>query len=52
MQDLNHQKTSHPVLTFWVIAGWVGFCLLPWFMVEDGLFSFEWLVGGYPFDKD
>ncbi len=39
-------------MTFWVIAGWVGFCLLPWYMVEDGLLSFEWLRDGYPFDED
>ena len=45
-------KTAHPVLIFWIIAGWVGYCLLPWYMVEDGLWSFEWLVDGYPFDED
>jgi iron(III) transport system permease protein len=46
------ETTSHPVLTFWVVAGWVGFCLLPWYGVEDGLWSFEWLFDGYPFDSD
>ena len=45
-------KTTHPVLIFWIIAGWVGFCLLPWYGVEDGLWSFEWLFDGYPFDED
>ena len=45
-------KTTHPVLIFWVIAGWVGFCLLPWYMVDGGLWSFEWLLDGYPFDED
>ncbi|WP_271949867.1 ABC transporter permease [Ruegeria faecimaris] len=45
-------KTNHPVLIFWIVAGWVGFCLLPWFMVEDGIWSFVWLVDGYPFDED
>lgn len=34
------------------MAGWVGFCLLPWYMVEDGLWSFHWLFDGYPFDED
>ena len=43
---------SSAVLIFWIIAGWVGFCLLPWYMVEDGIWSFEWLVDGYPFDED
>ncbi|WP_299741465.1 iron ABC transporter permease [uncultured Tateyamaria sp.] len=45
-------KTTHPALIFWIIAGWVGFCLLPWYMVENGLWSFEWLFDGYPFDAD
>ena len=45
-------KTTHPVLIFWIIAGWVGFCLLPWYMVDGGLWSFEWLLDGYPFDED
>ena len=48
----NKIKTTHPVLIFWIVAGWVGYCLLPWFMVEDGIWSFEWLVDGYPFDPD
>lgn len=43
---------SQPVLIFWIIIGWVGFLLLPWYAVEDGLFSFEWLFDGYPFDSD
>ena len=46
------EKTTHPVLIFWILAGWVGFGLLPWYMVEDGLWSFDWLTGGYPFDAD
>ena len=45
-------KTSHPVLIFWIVAGWVGYCLLPWYMVEGGLWSFDWLLDGYPFDED
>ncbi|ABG30722.1 iron ABC transporter permease [Roseobacter denitrificans] len=52
MRNATSERTTHPVLTFWVIAGWVGFCLLPWYMVEDGLLSFEWLRDGYPFDED
>ncbi|MXW87033.1 MAG: iron ABC transporter permease, partial [Boseongicola sp. SB0667_bin_21] len=41
-----------PVLIFWIVAGWVGFVLCPWYGVEDGFFSFEWLVDGYPFEED
>ena len=46
------EGTTHPVLIFWIAAGWVGYCLLPWYGVEDGFFTFEWLIDGYPFDAD
>ncbi|CUH48836.1 Sulfate transport system permease protein CysW [Ruegeria atlantica] len=39
-------------MIFWIVAGWVGFCILPWYGVEDGFFAFEWLIDGYPFDED
>ncbi len=39
-------------MIFWIIVGWVGYVLLPWYMVEDGLWSFEWLFNGYPYDED
>lgn len=46
------EKTTHPVLIFWIVAGWVGFVILPWYGIEDGFFRFEWLLDGYPFDAD
>ena len=46
------EKKTHPVLIFWIIAGWVGYLLIPWYGVEDGFFRFEWLFDGYPFDLD
>ena len=46
-----HTKV-HPTLALWLVVGWVGFVLLPWYGVEDGLFSFGWLFDGYPFDRD
>ncbi len=46
------ERTTHPVLIFWIAAGWVGYCLLPWYGVEDGFFSFGWLIDGYPLDED
>ena len=52
MRSVESERTTHPVLIFWIIAGWVGFCLLPWYMVEDGIWSFEWLFDGYPLDED
>ncbi len=36
----------------WLTAGLAGFVLLPWYVQEDGLWSFEWLFDGYPFDSD
>ena len=46
------EKKTHPVLIFWIVAGWVGFVILPWYGIEDGFFRFEWLLHGYPFDAD
>ena len=36
----------------WLIVGLIGFCALPWYVLDDGLWSFEWLFDGYPFDTD
>ncbi len=44
--------TVHPTLVLWLIVGWVGFLLLPWYGLEDGIFSLEWLIDGYPMDED
>lgn len=44
-------KKTFPVLIFWVIVGWVGFLILPWYGIED-FWTFEWLVDGYPSDSD
>ncbi len=52
MREATSEKTTHPVLIFWIIVGWVGFCVLPWFGIEDGFFRFGWLADGYPFDAD
>ncbi|MGB0843993.1 MAG: ABC transporter permease [Alphaproteobacteria bacterium] len=35
-----------------MVVGLVGFFILPWYGVEDGLFAFEWLFDGYPNDSD
>ncbi len=39
------------MLIFWIIAGWVGLALLPWYGVEDFL-TFSWLAEGWPLDPD
>ena len=36
MRTATTEQTTHPILIFWIIAGWVGFCILPWYGVEDG----------------
>ena len=51
MRNAAPGRTSHPVLIFWIIAGWVGFALLPWYGVDD-FYSFKWLADGWPLDKD
>lgn len=51
MRQLTSERTTHPVLIFWIIVGWAGFLLLPWYGIED-FFTFEWLIDGYPFDED
>ena len=40
------------VVALWLLVGLAGFCLLPWYVLDEGLWSFEWLVDGYPFDSD
>ena len=51
MRTVSLEKTTHPVLVFWIIAGWVGYCLLPWYGVEK-FWSLEWAVDGWPFEAD
>ncbi|MFV2091607.1 MAG: ABC transporter permease [Hyphomicrobiales bacterium] len=36
----------------WLAVGWIGFALLPWYVLEDGFWGFGWLVGGYPFEPE
>ena len=52
MRTIESERTTHAVLIFWIIAGWVGFLVLPWYGIEDGFFAFDWLIDGYPLDED
>jgi len=52
MREVSSEKTTHPVLIFWIVAGWVGFLILPWYGIEDGFFRLDWLLDGYPLDSD
>lgn len=36
-------------LAAWVGVGGAGFLVLPWHAVEDGFWSLQWLMDGYPF---
>ncbi|MEM7260157.1 MAG: hypothetical protein AAF404_22510, partial [Pseudomonadota bacterium] len=36
----------------WMAVGLLGYFVLPWYLLEDGFFSFEWLFDGYPIDSD
>jgi iron(III) transport system permease protein len=51
LRTVSLEQTNHPVLIFWIIAGWFGYCILPWYGVE-GFWEFEWLIGGWPLDDD
>ncbi len=52
MRNPNTAKMAHPVLIFWIVVGWVGFFVLPWYGIEDGFFRIGWLTEGFPFDQD
>ncbi len=39
-------------LALCLAVGWAGFLILPWYAIDDGLWSFEWLLDGYPTDRD
>ena len=52
MQSVPAERPAHPTLILWIAAGWAGFLILPWYGIEDGFFSFGWLVDGYPLDED
>ncbi|MBT6100311.1 MAG: iron ABC transporter permease [Oceanospirillaceae bacterium] len=52
MVTTSTKTLSQPTLFLWIVVGWVSFLLLPWYLVDGGLFSGQWLVDGYPFDKN
>ncbi|NND92269.1 MAG: iron ABC transporter permease [Granulosicoccus sp.] len=39
-------------VALWLLVGLIGFCVLPWYVLDDGLWNFQWLFDGYPFDTD
>lgn len=41
-----------PTVLLWVVVGLAGFCLLPWYAVDGGFWSFGWLFDGWPLDDE
>ena len=39
-------------VALWLAVGLIGYVILPWYVIEDGFWSLEWLWGGYPTDSD
>ena len=44
--------STNTTVLIWLIAGLIAFVLLPWYVQEDGFWSFVWLFEGYPYDTD
>lgn len=42
----------HPTIVLWMVVGWVGYAVLPWYAVDDGFWSFAWAGDGWPLDED
>ena len=42
----------HPTIVLWMIVGWAGYALLPWYGLDDNFFTLGWLADGYPLDDD
>jgi iron(III) transport system permease protein len=38
--------------SLWLAVGGAGFVLLPWYAIDEGFWSLEWVFGGYPLDSD
>ena len=53
IQTSNPSESSLNTTTLLLLAlGLAGFALFPWYVQEDGFWSFEWLLDGYPWDSD
>lgn len=45
-------RLLEPILALWIAVGLTGFCLLPWYGLEEGFFNLSWLSRGYPLESD
>lgn len=48
----SYGASTNRVVLLWIIVGMLGLLVLPWYVQEDGFWSFEWLFDGYPYDTD
>src|SRR5688500_7951860 len=49
------RKTSRalqPTVVLWTAVGLVGYCLLPWYGLDDNFFTLSWLFDGWPLSDD
>ena len=46
------ETKTNSTASLWLAVGLFGSLLLPWYGIEDGFFSFEWVTGDYLFDTD
>lgn len=42
----------HPTVVLWTMVGLAGYALLPWYGMDENLFTLSWLFDGYPLDDD
>ncbi len=45
-------RSFHPAALLWLAAGWIGYAVLPWYALQDGILDPSWITGGYPFSDD
>ena len=43
---------TNTTASLWLAVGLFGSLILPWYGIEDGFFSFEWMASDYLFDTD
>ncbi len=36
----------------WLVVGWFGYAVLPWYGIEYGFWATDWIFEGYPFDSE
>ena len=46
------KSKTNMTASLWLAVGILGSLFLPWYGIEDGFFSFEWITDDYLFDSD